>query len=58
MLRDFYQELERIVGLYLAERNLSPLADTDKTLDVYSRVSDGPCRQAGNYERRLQWENL
>jgi hypothetical protein len=58
VLRDFYQELERIVGLYLAERNLSPLADTDKTLDVYSRVSDGPCRQAGNYERRLQWENL
>ncbi len=57
VLRDFYQELERIVGLYLAERNLSPLADTDKTLDVYSRVSDGPCRQAGNYERRLQWEN-
>lgn len=58
VLRDFYQELEKIVGLYLAERNLSPLADTDKTLDVYSRVSDGPCRQAGNYERRLQWENL
>ncbi len=58
VLRDFYQELEKIVSLYLAERNLSPLADTDKTLDVYSRVSDGPCRQAGNYERRLQWENL
>ncbi|HBA46619.1 MAG TPA: hypothetical protein DCZ91_02220 [Lachnospiraceae bacterium] len=57
ILRDFYQELEEIVNLYLAERNLSPLTDTDKTLDVYSSVYDGPCQQAGSYERRLQWEN-
>ena len=57
ILRDFYQELEEIVNLYLAERNLSPLTDTDKTLDVYSSVYDGPCQQANGYERRLQWEN-
>ncbi len=57
VLRGFYQELEDIVNLYLAERNLSPLTDTDKTLDVYSSVYDGPCRQADSYERRLQWEN-
>lgn len=56
ILRNFYQELEEIVNLYLAERNLSPLTDTDKTLDVYSSVYDGPCQQAGSYERRLQWE--
>ncbi len=57
VLRGFYQELEEIVNLYLAERNLSPLTDTDKTLDVYGSVYDGPCRQADSYERRLQWEN-
>lgn len=57
VLRDFYQELEEIVNLYLARQNLAPLTDMDKTLDVYVRIFDGPCQQARNYERRLQWEN-
>lgn len=57
ILWGFYQELEKIVNLYLAEQNLAPLVDTDKTLDVYSRVSDGPCQQASSYERRQQWKN-
>ena len=56
VLRDFSQELEVIVDLYLLERELSPMADTDKVLDVYSRIYDGPCRQAERCERGLQWK--
>lgn len=56
VLRDFSQELEVIVDLYLLDRELSPMADTDKVLDVYSRIYDGPCRQAERYERGLQWK--
>lgn len=56
VLRDFSQELEMIVDLYLIGRELSPMADTNKVLDVYSRIYDGPCRQAERYERGLQWK--
>ena len=56
VLRDFAQELEVIVDLYLLGEKLSPMADTDKVLDVYSRIFDGPCRQAERYERGLQWK--
>lgn len=56
VLRDFSQELEIIVDLYLTGRELSPMADTNKVLDVYSRIYDGPCRQAERYERGLQWK--
>ncbi|MCI9190094.1 MAG: hypothetical protein HFH84_10760 [Lachnospiraceae bacterium] len=56
VLRDFSQELEVIVDLYLLDRELSPMADTDKVLDVYSRIYDGPCRQAERCERGLQWK--
>lgn len=56
VLRDFSQDLEIIVDLYLTGRELSPMADTNKVLDVYSRIYDGPCRQAERYERGLQWK--
>ena len=56
VLRDFSQELEVIVDLYLLDRELSPMADTDKVLDVYSCIYDGPCRQAERCERGLQWK--
>lgn len=58
VLRGFYADLEEIVNLYLLQRGLTPLADTDKTLDVYRRVYDGPCRQAKRYARGLQWKSL
>lgn len=54
----FCEDLEMMIGLYLLERDIPPLADTDKTLDVYSRIADGPSRQARRYERGIQWENL
>ena len=57
-LRDFCQELEDIVNLYLAQRETAPLADTEKALDVYSRVCEGPLRQAKIYGRGLQWKDL
>lgn len=58
VLREFADELEEIINLYLLRRGLTALADTDKTLDVYSRVYDGPGRQAKRYERGLLWDNL
>ncbi len=56
--RDFFQDLEDIVNLYLAQRKIAPLADTDKALDVYSRICEGPLRQARTYGRGLQWRAL
>ena len=58
ILRDFYEDLERIVDLYLARRGIAPLTDTDKALDVYSRIFDGPFRQAARYARGIKWNNL
>lgn len=58
ILRDFCQELEEIVNLYLSQREIAPLADTDKALDVYSRICEGPLRQARIYRRGLQWKDL
>lgn len=54
----FCEDLEMMIGLYLLEQDIPPLADTDKTLDVYNRIADGPCRQARRYERGSQWKNL
>lgn len=58
VLWGFYEDLEMMIGLYLLEQDIPPLADTDKTLDVYGRIVDGPCRQAKRYERGSQWKNL
>ncbi len=58
ILRDFCQELEEIVNLYLSQREIAPLADTEKALDVYSRVCEGPLRQARIYGKGLQWKDL
>ena len=58
VLRGFADELEEIVNLYLLRRGLTALADTDKTLDIYSRVYDGPGRQAKRYERGILWNSL
>lgn len=58
VLRGFHEELEEIVNLYLLRHGQTVLTDTDKTLDVYSRVFDGPCRQAARYAGGLQWEIL
>ena len=58
ILRDFCQELEEIVNLYLSQREIAPLADTDKALDVYGLTCEGPLRQARIYGRGLQWEDL
>lgn len=54
----FCEDLEMMIGLYLLEQDIPPLVDTDKALDVYSRIADGPSRQARRYERGSQWENL
>ncbi len=56
--RDFCQDLEEIVNLYLGQRKIAPLADTDKALDVYSRICEGPLRLAKSYGRELQWKAL
>ncbi len=58
ILGDFCRELEDIVNLYLAQREAAPLADTEKALDVYSRICEGPLRQAKIYGRGLQWKDL
>ena len=58
VLRDFCRELEEIVNLYLSQREIAPLADTEKALDVYGRVCEGPLRQARIYGRGLQWKDL
>ena len=46
------------MDLYLAVKEIAPLTDTDKALNVYSRIYDGPCRQAKRYGRGLQWDSL
>ncbi|NBH71954.1 hypothetical protein D3Z51_07950 [Clostridiaceae bacterium] len=56
--RDFCEELEEIVNLYLGQRKIAPLADMDKALDVYSRVCGGSLRLAKSYGRELQWKAL
>lgn len=58
ILRDFCRELEEIVNLYLSQREIAPLADTEKALNVYSRICEGPLRQAKIYGRGLQWKDL
>lgn len=58
VLRGFCEDLEEIVALYLAERDIPPVMDTDKALNVYSGIYDGPCRQAERYTRGMQWKNL
>lgn len=58
VLRDFYTDLEEIVDLYLAVKEIAPLTDTNRALNVYSRVYDGALQQAKRYGRGLQWETL
>ena len=58
VLREFCEDLEEIVALYLAERDIPPVMDTDKALDVYSGIYDGPCRKAERYAKGVQWKNL
>lgn len=58
VLRGFCEELEEMVNLYLLRHGLTVLNDTDKALDVYSRIFDGPCRQAKRYARGLLWETM
>lgn len=58
VLRNFYTDLEEIVDLYLAVKEIAPLTDTGKTLNVYSRIYDGPLQLAKRYGRGLQWKTL
>ena len=58
VLRGFCEDLEEIVALYLAEQDIPPVMDTDKALDVYSGIYDGPYRQAERYSRGIRWKNL
>ena len=58
VLREFCGDLEEIVALYLVEKDIPPMMDTDKALDVYSGINDGPYRRAARYARGLQWKNL
>ncbi len=58
VLRGFCQDLEEIVDLYLAVKEIAPLTDTNKTLNVYSRIYDGPLQHAKRYGRGPQWETL
>lgn len=58
VLRDFCQDLEEIVDLYLAVKEIAPLTDTDKAMDVYNRIFDGALRQARRYGRGIQWNDL
>lgn len=54
--RDFYDDLEKIVDLYLIKRGIPPLLDKDRTLDVYNHLCDGALRQAARYGRGIQWK--
>ena len=58
VMRGFCEDLEEIVALYLAEQDIPPVMDTDKALDVYSGIYDGPYRQAERYSRGIRWKNL
>lgn len=58
VLRGFCEDLEEIVALYLAERDIPPVMDSDKAMNVYSGIYDGPCRKAERYARGIQWKNL
>lgn len=58
VVRGFCEDLEEIAALYLAERDIPPVMDTDKALDVYSGIYDGPFRQAERYSRGAQWKKM
>ena len=58
VLRGFCEDLEEIVALYLAERDIPPVMDTDNALEVYSGIYNGPYRRAERYARGIQWKNL
>ena len=58
VLRGFYDDLDEIVSTFLVKRGVSVLLDTDKTLNIYSRIFDGPYQQAKRYARGIQWKSM
>lgn len=58
VLRGFYDDLDDIVSTFLVKRGVSILLDTDKTLNIYSRIFDGPYQQAKRYARGIQWKSM
>ena len=58
VLRGFYDDLDEIVSAFLVQRGISVLLDTDKTLNIYSRIFDGPYQQAKRYARGIQWKSM
>ena len=56
--RGLYGDLERAVDIFLIRRGLTVLTDTDKVLDVYSRVFEDPLRQAKRCARAIQWRSI
>ena len=58
VLRGFYDDLDEIISTFLVQRGISVLLDTDKTLNIYSRIFDGPYQQAKRYARGIQWKSM
>lgn len=58
VLHDFCEDLEEIVTLYLIERGISPMMDTDKVMNVYGIIYDNALQQAESYERRKIWKTI
>ena len=58
VLRGFYDDLDEIVITFLVKRGVSVLLDTDKTLNIYSRIFDGPYQQAKRYARGIRWKSM
>lgn len=56
--RNFYEDLEKIVDLYLIQQEVPPLMDVDKSLNVYNSICDEALRQARRYGRGIQWKGL
>lgn len=54
----FCEDLEEMMDLYLAEKNIPPLMDEDTALEIYEGICDGPYRQARRCAKGIQWKNL
>lgn len=58
VLRGFCDDLDEIISTFLVRRGISILLDTDKTMNLYSCIFDGPYRQAKRYARGMQWKSM
>lgn len=57
IIHGFCADMDDIISSSLVAGNVPILLDTDKTLNIYGRVFDGPYQQAKKWAKHIQWLN-